>query len=949
MAVEKEQKIRITADSSQAQRAFSDLGAKIITVNQAMELGKKAGEILGGSLSAVIDLAQRGQAVEGLNTAFKNLYGSANALGSDGLAKLSAALGETVTNVNILREANEAALRGMDPKVFLKIAESADALGRTVGESTTEAFTGLSKALETGNKKMLAHYGITVDVTKSADGMSRAMAQLDANVKKAGDGGASAADSYDRFKSIISNTVDEVAKAINKNEDFAKAFDTLGDTIKEIDWQPMIDGISSVTSLMSGLIALIPDFQRGWAVVKDYNAQRGEEVFGTPKGVSGDNLALFDLSRNIKVSQSAAELDALRESVYGLNLSFEGQTKALNLVQDAYEKFIPKVTHASDKVGGFKNPLYDAGKAAEDAAKKVKQLGEDFEKLSRSTSAEIKLSGLQRSFEEALKAGNYVGAQDLAQQYQGVIHDSIKAELIKTYTEAGLVLSDAQIEAIAGPKSIQAGQQMADSISESLKQAYQESTAFFTDLFYNAMTGAAFDLEDTFKRIAAGFVGSIAASIFQIPAGMTSAQGFGQWAGSTLASAAGFGGGGGGGLGGGLGQAAASAAGSAIFSGTSFGAYAAGAGGVFLPGAAGGAGAGLYGAAAAGSSLAASNPMLGALAAAGPALLAGAAIAAAPMVIDFVGKKFFSGSTDPDRLARRDLRGQLQQTGFGENLEFSSTRGTKSLFDSDYNLDMSGKFANEAAGLANPLAHIFTGGDDKLGSDLAGIFANASKDVGSFNEAIVNTQSIMEKLGINAAEARDSVTQLFLDGKISLGEFSSDLQNLNILASDNLSGKGSVSDALTIMANNFDNPRTQLKAMQFLFTEFAEIGVNGAHEIGSALVDQLGPDAQSAFDMMASAGINSAEDLKNANADMIAFIFSNVIEPLRDEFSSAFNIVSDEAEKASNKTQSSFAQIGNSTKKATDEVIKYSKALKSIAGGISTGNNNIDQGLGTSE
>lgn len=945
MAVEKEQKIRITADSSQAQRAFSDLGAKIITVNQAMELGKKAGEMLGGSLGAVIDLAQRGQAIEGLNTAFKNLYGSANALGSDGLAKLSAALGETVNNVNILKEANEAALRGMDPKVFLKIAESADALGRTVGESTTEAFEGLSKALETGNKKMLAHYGITVDVTKSADGMSRAMAQLDANVKKAGDGGASAADSYDRFKSIISNTVDEVAKAINKNEDFARAFDTLGDTIKEIDWQPMIDGISSVTSLMSNLIALIPDFQRGWAVVKDYNAQRGEEVFGTPKGVSGDNLALFDLSRNIKVSQSAAELDSLRESVYGLNLSFEGQTKALNLIQDAYEKFIPKVTTASDKVGGFKNPLYDTGKAAEEAAKKIAKLGEDFEKLSRSTASDIKLSGLQRSFEEALKGGNYAGAQDLATQYQGVIHDSIKAELIKTYREAGLELSDAQIEAIAGPRSVEAGQQMADSLGESLKQAYEESTAFFTDLFYNAMTGAAFDLEDIFKRLAAGFVGSIAGAIFQIPAGITSAQGFGQWAGQQVIGAAGsF-------FGGGIGDVAGAAVGASGFGGfggaiggagsaiLNPGAFAAGASGVYLPGAAGAATSGAYGAASFGAGLAA----------AGPALLAGAAIAAAPMVFDFVDKKFFSGSTDPDRLARRDLRGQLQQTGFGENLEFSSTRGTKSLFDSDYNLDMSGKFANEAAGLANPLAHIFTGGDDKLGSDLAGIFANASKDVGSFNEAIVNTQSIMEKLGINAAQAKDSVTELFLDGKISIGEFSSDLQNLNTLASDNLTGKGSVSDALTIMANNFDNPRTQLKAMQFLFTEFAEIGVNGAHEIGSALVDQLGPDAQSAFDMMAQAGINSADDLKNANADMIAFIFSNVIEPLRDEFSSAFNVVSDEAQKASDKTQSSFAQIGNSTKKATDEVIKYGKALKSVAGGIATGNNDLNQGLGTTE
>lgn len=933
MAVDKEQKIKITVDANQAQRTLDQLSNSFKTV-AVVTAG--AGAALVGMAAAGaalgVELAQRGQAVEGLNTAFKNLYGSANALGSDGLAKLSAALGETVANVNILKEANEAALRGMDPKVFLKIAESADALGRTVGESTTEAFEGLSKALETGNKKMLAHYGITVDVTKSADGMTRAMAQLDNNVRKAGDGGASAADSYDRFKSIISNTIDGVSRAINKNEDFAHAFETLGDTIKEIDWQPMIDGISSTISYMSKLVALIPDFQRGWAVVKDYNAQRGEEVFGTAKGVLGDNLALFDLSRNIKVSQSADQLDALRESVYGLNLSFEGQTKALNLIQDAYEKFIPKVTTASDKVGGFKNPLYDTGKAAEEAAKKIAKLGEDFEKLTRSTESDIKLSGLQRSFEEALKAGNTVGAQDLAAQYQTVIHDTIKAELIKTYTEAGYVLSEAQIEAIAGPRAEQAGQQMADSLRDSLQQAYEQSVDGWVSVFQNAITGVTFSWKDALTQLAVGFAAELANAVFGgLGASVGSLTDLGKEIGKAIfketiaAAGSSISGGSGGGDSGG-GQSLWDIASNALFGSNTTtsdnGGVTTDDSGKAIP--------------AGGSSFGSFDPVSAA---------AAVAVQFIPVAIDYIGNKFFSGSSDPERLARRDLRGQLQQTGFGENLEFQSTRGTKSLFDSDYNLDMSGKFANQAAGLANPLAQIFTGGDDKLGSDLAGIFANASKDVGSFNEAIVNTQSIMEKLGINADQARDSVTELFLDGKISLGEFSSDLSNLNILASDNLTGKGSVSDALTIMANNFDNPRTQLKAMQFLFTEFAEIGVNSSHDIGSALVNQLGPEAQTAFDMLAQAGINSAEDLKNANADMIAFIFSNVIEPLRDEFTTAFDIVGDAANDAASQTQSSFEQIGNSAGKATEKVKQYGAALKSVAGGISTGNNSFDPNI----
>ena len=940
MAVDKEQKIKITVDANQAQRTLDQLSNSFKTV-AVVTAG--AGAALVGMAAAGaalgVELAQRGQAVEGLNTAFKNLYGSANALGSDGLAKLSAALGETVANVNILKEANEAALRGMDPKVFLKIAESADALGRTVGESTTEAFEGLSKALETGNKKMLAHYGITVDVTKSADGMSRAMAQLDANVKKAGDGGASAADSYDRFKSIISNTVDGIAKAINKNEDFAKAFDTLGDTIKEIDWQPLIDGLSSVISLISQVVGLIPDFQRGLAAISDSASSQRGGVFGAVKdffGIGNANdtgdLATFDLSKAINAAKTGPEIEALRDKVYTLNLSFENQTKALNMVQDAHEKLLHTQDRAGDSSVKFKNHLNDATKGAEEAAKKVAKLGEDFEKLTRSTESDIKLSGLQRSFEEALKAGNTVGAQDLAAQYQTVIHDTIKAELIKTYTEAGYVLSEAQIEAIAGPRAEQAGQQMADSLRDSLQQAYEQSVDGWVSVFQNAITGVTFSWKDALTQLAVGFAAELANAVFGgLGASVGSLTDLGKEIGKAIfketiaAAGSSISGGSGGGDSGG-GQSLWDIASNALFGSNTTtsdnGGVTTDDSGKAIP--------------AGGSSFGSFDPVSAA---------AAVAVQFIPVAIDYIGNKFFSGSSDPERLARRDLRGQLQQTGFGENLEFQSTRGTKSLFDSDYNLDMSGKFANQAAGLANPLAQIFTGGDDKLGSDLAGIFANASKDVGSFNEAIVNTQSIMEKLGINADQARDSVTELFLDGKISLGEFSSDLSNLNILASDNLTGKGSVSDALTIMANNFDNPRTQLKAMQFLFTEFAEIGVNSSHDIGSALVNQLGPEAQTAFDMLAQAGINSAEDLKNANADMIAFIFSNVIEPLRDEFTTAFDIVGDAANDAASQTQSSFEQIGNSAGKATEKVKQYGAALKSVAGGISTGNNSFDPNI----
>lgn len=252
--------------------------------------------------------------------------------------------------------------------------------------------------------------------------------------------------------------------------------------------------------------------------------------------------------------------------------------------------------------------------------------------------------------------------------------------------------------------------------------------------------------------------------------------------------------------------------------------------------------------------------------------------------VDFLGG-------DSKKAHEREARQGLFDQIFGDNgASFGGTNGQINL--SSKNFNPSGKFGGQGTGLVNSFAQTLSGGDDKLGADLAGIFENGVTQGDNFNEVLTNTMALMDKLGTNAAEQKDAVTQLFLDGKISLDEFSTDLSNLNLIAQDNLVGTGSVSDALGIVAKNVDNPRVELKGLEFTFKELAEIGVTSTSQIHDYMVNHATPDMVQAFDKLAAAGIDTWEEIANATPDQLAVIFS-AVQDLAANVSDTFQSVGD--------------------------------------------------------
>lgn len=142
-------------------------------------------------------------------------------------------------------------------------------------------------------------------------------------------------------------------------------------------------------------------------------------------------------------------------------------------------------------------------------------------------------------------------------------------------------------------------------------------------------------------------------------------------------------------------------------------------------------------------------------------------------------KKFFGGSSDPEELRRRSIKGQIgEQTGLGSNLSFTGAGGAeRSLLPASYNVDFNSPYANKAVALSNPLAAFLTKDveADKRGksfNDLSGEIANtAMKDASSASDVFQNILGFANKVGVTPKDIRAGLQTLKDKKQISEEEF----------------------------------------------------------------------------------------------------------------------------------------------------------------------------------
>lgn len=123
-----------------------------------------------------------------------------------------------------------------------------------------------------------------------------------------------------------------------------------------------------------------------------------------------------------------------------------------------------------------------------------------------------------------------------------------------------------------------------------------------------------------------------------------------------------------------------------------------------------------------------------------------------------------------DQKSRDAVRASMKERGFiDDKYKLGLADGTQYDIGIDggsqpYNVDFNRQGIGDVVGLANPLAEIMTGGNDKLRSQFAGYFTNAATSSG---DSSANIKGMYEKAGLNADTASQAIDQLLAQEKVT--------------------------------------------------------------------------------------------------------------------------------------------------------------------------------------
>lgn len=709
--------------------------------------------------------------------------------------------------------------------------------------------------------------------------------------------------------------------------------------------------------------------------------------------------AAADSKKAAKEAENALEsLEKKRDAIFAKSQQQEdllGLQKAINSADGAgIEEFAKKINQStSDQLyAGLKDTLAKAGLSREskqfgeilaatineNASKAISNVTQNVAKNQQQVAGQA----LQYKLEDALKQNNLAAVQDLQTQIENADWENAFKASVKQQLDNNVAVFQAYFLAgkEADSKLAIEHQQNAHRLEELQKQAFQNSVSFFQDLLSSAIDGTGKDLEQTLlealKKVGIGFASQIGGNLLQnlgLNLGsISSASGLGQ----SLAAAIGFGGGGinpltslfGGGSGpsgiianaaAGVGGGAATGAatgssltatlgslgpiggsllsGGAVIIGTGAGAALLASGikqGGLGGGAVGGLGGGLIGGSLFGGIGASVLGPLGALAGA-------------------FGGDLFGGDSQLAK-ERKDREELLNKITGGDYKNFSfgvvGNSGISHLDPNTYNIQGANNplsagptgTQGDVTALVSPLAELLTGGNGKLKDDLAGIFASSVGEVKNFNEAIVNTESLMGKLNLNAEDAKTGLFQLFKDGKIALNEFTTGIYDLDVIQQDVFQGPDGIAQGFQIIADQLGNGTNQglYGAVAALSTEvntFGKQGLKTTKEIADYFAKAGDTVHSKFFQLLSDQGFKTSDDLKKAldNPDLFIQLLSDLQNAgdLTQGLATSQGDVASSSDSAYGKMVSGAGAAKSAQEKLNSELQKTVDLQKKIGGG----------------
>jgi hypothetical protein len=403
---------------------------------------------IAGAIGDIPEALQRGAAIDDVIGSFNSLAQQAGGVGDVLINNLSSALSDTIPKVELMQKANELLLGGLKPDQIELVAKAARSFGEATGKSAAEGMDAFSDSLLRGNDRALKVLGITVDneaalykYAKAAGVATEDLSELQkveairnasldalaANTERLGAVTDDTGDIIDQITTAFRDQVDEGLKAIANNDDIKDSLVRLRDTIKDIDFAPIIDGLSQIISVAAKAAAELLKVASAAAQAFDTRPSNVKVLDKQLDEIEAYRKSLGELSEAVGKAKSQADLDKLRGQFENLGNTLQkskvlqdNYTVAfLGLNEGANRAYLtlPKVTSAA---AGLERETGKGNRAAKEAADRLKEVTSFLDKYREA---------LEKQRDELVKV--VTGTDD----YQQVIED-LRSGLI-TASQAG--------------------------------------------------------------------------------------------------------------------------------------------------------------------------------------------------------------------------------------------------------------------------------------------------------------------------------------------------------------------------------------------------------------------------------------------------------------------------------------------------------------------------------
>lgn len=473
-----------------ASGGFSKTQASLVALQAGVALTAQAFTFAADNIGKVFQVISAGSAVDDTTAAFNELAQSAGVAGDTLLSNLNTALADTIPNVQLMQQANELLIGGLNPDQIELVANAARTLGEYTGTDAAQGMNALSDSLLKGNDRALKTLGIVVDNNKAlkdfadAQGIAvdllsetakveaireaslRSLAeQQDKLTKATVDGG----DRVSQVNKILVDTFNKVQQAVAGDAGVNQALDDLIATMKGIDFDAVANGFITIANgiiqvanasanaiqwlskLVNNQSSLDMAFGASTKQSKAFNSQMVQVI----KTLEGDTPEALDLARSkfreVKAAMDEAakagkftvqEFNFLEAELNKTATAVQDVMRANGLLADETLKVIPPIQKVKT---GLIDVVAEARKA-EQASKDLAKQG--LEKVSE--------AAIDAAFElESLR----LTAQELGQNPIDILFESQN-------------LGGGDTASLTNSKGFQIGMMLAEGISRGLDEGF---------------------------------------------------------------------------------------------------------------------------------------------------------------------------------------------------------------------------------------------------------------------------------------------------------------------------------------------------------------------------------------------------------------------------------------------------------------------------------------------